>query len=368
MDELSLQFFIFKNFSNFSNLYTVQGKNVKIINIGEFNCDAGPDFVNAHVVIDNVQWFGNIEIHIKSSDWDKHIHSENRLYDNVILHIVLEHDKQIFKNDNTPLPTIEIKQHINKFLTSDSLENKFCNFSQLKDTFPMLLLHRLKKKNDFIISLLHGLKDNWESTAFHLLMYNFGFKINNEQMLQLASSIDYKVIQKNKDNEEDLLAILAGQGGLLEKFDQSVRDKYNFFKQKYNLQVADILWKYARTHPQNFPEIRIQQIAKLLHKKNSLLEWLNDVNLDFLTEQTVNHIKINVSLPLQFTYNQYYCKPVKHILEKFKDIKAEDNKIIRNCKKLGIKVDTSYESQALIELTNTMCKKNKCLICPLFKF
>ena len=367
MDELNLQLFILRNFSTFENLLTTQNEKVKILNIGELNYDAGPDFINAQVLINDVLWFGNIEIHIKSSDWEKHSHSQNILYDNVILHIVLEQDKQIFKKDHTPLPTLEIKKYLT--ITTDlHVDKKFCDLSKVKEIFPMLILHRLKRKNDFIISLLKDLHGDWETTTFHLLMYNFGFKINNDQMLKLASSLDFKVIQKNKDDEKSLLALLAGQGDLLQFFDKEITDRYNFLQQKYELKSSNIHWKYSRTHPQNFPEVRIQQVVKLIYGKNSLLEWLLDFEgNEELSEQTLNHIKINITIPLQFAYNHYYCRSNKYVVERLKETQAESNKIVREWEKIGVRVCNGYESQALIELTNNMCKKNKCLICPLFK-
>lgn len=367
MDELNLQLFVFRNFSNFENLYTIQDEKIKILNIGELNYDAGPDFLNAHILLNDVQWFGNIEIHIKSSDWGKHYHAQNILYDNVILHIVWEQDKQIFKKDNTPLPTLEIKKYFNNSMFDVHME-KNCDLEKLKEIFPMLILHRLKRKNDFIMSLLKGLQGDWEATTFHLLMYNFGFKTNSDPMLKLASSLDFKVIQKNKHDEKNLLALLVGQGDLLKFFDDDIVERYNFLRQKYELKKSRILWRYSRIHPQNFPEIRIPQVVKLIHDKNSLLEYfINFEEEENLSNQTLNNIKINTTIPLQFSYNHYYCKPNKFVLEKLKETRAECNKIVREWEKLGIKIFNGYESQALIELKNDMCNKNKCLICPLFK-
>lgn len=367
MNELNLQLFIFRNFSTFENLMTTHNEKVKILNIGELNYNAGPDFLNSHILLNDTQWFGDIEIHIKSSDWEKHTHSQNNLYDNVILHVVLEQDKQIFKKDHTPLPTIEIKKHLNDVMTELRVDKKFCNLDRLKELFPMLISHRLKRKNEFIISLLNDLYGAWESTTFHLLMYNFGFKTNSDQMLKLASSLDFKVIQKNRYDKKNLLALLAGQGDLLSFFDEEIAERYNFLQQKYGLIKEKILWRYSRMHPQNFPEVRMQQVVDFIYDKNSLLDYLlNFENDEKLSEQTINHVKINVTIPLLFAYNLYYCRSTRFVFEKLKETKAEENKIIRAWKKLGVKVCDGFESQALIELTNNMCNKNKCLICPLF--
>lgn len=359
MDEISLQLFILKNFIYFGEMMTTQRERVEIIDIGEINYNEGPDFINAHIILNDIHWFGNIEVHIKSSEWDKHKHSCNEFYNSVILHIVLDQDKQIFKKDHTPLPTVEI----NKFLKSfpddifqikNILEKKNFDIKTLENLFPILLMQRMKRKNNFILDLLKKLNGDWDNTAFHLLMYNFGFKVNNEQMLQLASSLSYKVIQKNKDDERNLLALLAGQAGLLNKFNDNFSHCYNFLQQKYCLKKEKILWRYARIHPQNFPEVRIQQIAKIIYKKNSLLEWVCDNDCvfekNFLTKRTQNHIKINVVIPLHFAYENYYGRATKHILERFKEIESEDNHIVRRWKKRGINIHNSYESQALLEL------------------
>lgn len=207
-------------------------------------------------------------------------------------------------------------------------------------------------------------------------MYNFGFKVNSSQMLQLASSLDFKIIKKNKDNYKNLLALFAGQARLLNYFDNKIRDEYMYLYQKYSLKVPEINWKYSKIHPQNFLEKRIDQITKLIYNKDSLFEWVieNDCSSksfynekEFLTEQTIDNIIINTIIPFQISYNQFYCKSNKYIIEKLKNIRKENNNLTRRWENLGVKIYNVYESQALIELSNNICQKKQCLNCPLFQ-
>ncbi len=360
MDELSLQLFILKNFAQFGELVTTQGESLQIIDIGECNANAGPDFINACVIWDGRRWFGNIEVHLKSSDWERHKHAENPLYNNVILHIVVEQDKQIFTKDNRPLPTVEIKPYLQLFPPIEhSLECYSGDIEILRDFFPALLIHRVKRKNEFILELLWNVHGDWENAAFHLLMYNFGFKVNNNQMLQLAASLNYKIIQKNHEDVHDLLALLLGQGGLL-KDDEDLLRRYDFLKQKYSLEQDKILWRYSKIHPQNFPEVRIRQVVELIHKKGSLLEWIiDDGTFDeiALTKQTQNHLRINVMVPLRYAYENYYGREGRYILEALKSVEAENNSVIRRWIRRGLQIQNAYESQALLELNFHLTKK-----------
>ena len=81
-----------------SELKTSKNKVVDILQLGQHNRNAGPDFFNAQLIIDGQLWAGNVEIHIKASDWYVHHHETDKAYDNVILHVVWEDDSEIFRN------------------------------------------------------------------------------------------------------------------------------------------------------------------------------------------------------------------------------------------------------------------------------
>ena len=94
------------------NLQTTQGESINIHKIGELNTHAGPDFFNAQVQIDGTLWAGNVEMHLLSSDWNKHQHQHDKAYDNVILHVVLEEDEPILRANGERIPCLEMRKLI----------------------------------------------------------------------------------------------------------------------------------------------------------------------------------------------------------------------------------------------------------------
>ncbi len=102
------------------NLTTTEGENITVIATGKHNLHSGPDFFNAKLRIGKQLWVGNVEIHLKSSDWYAHHHEEDTRYDAVILHIVWEYDVPVFDKSNQPIPTLQLKDFI-----SDKMLKKY---------------------------------------------------------------------------------------------------------------------------------------------------------------------------------------------------------------------------------------------------
>jgi hypothetical protein len=67
-------------------LRTSNNEEVTVANVGQYLELAGPDFLM--LKIGNQMWAGNVEIHLKSSDWYVHHHERDAAYENVILHVV----------------------------------------------------------------------------------------------------------------------------------------------------------------------------------------------------------------------------------------------------------------------------------------
>src|SRR5437879_4452885 len=96
-------------------LFTSEEEPLTILKTGTLNSNAGPDFFNAKVKIGELEWVGNVEIHIKSSDWFAHHHEKDSAYDNVILHVVWHNDKPVVRNGAT-IPTLELKDRVDPSL------------------------------------------------------------------------------------------------------------------------------------------------------------------------------------------------------------------------------------------------------------
>jgi len=233
----------------------------------------------------NQLWAGNAEIHLKSSDWFLHHHEQDKAYDNVILHIVWEDDTEVFRKDNTPIPTLELKalvdlQIMTNYQTLFSQQNTWVNCENdfastdgfiLNNWLERLYFERLERKSDTIETLLEASKNDWEAVLFKMITKNFGLKVNGESFLSLAQSIDFSIIRKTQSNPQVLEALLLGQAGLLEQdvegayFNSLVKD-YQFLKQKFNIQNTQVPpIQFFRLRPPNFPTIRLSQLANLIN-------------------------------------------------------------------------------------------------------
>ena len=239
---------------SFNNLQTCFGEPIQIISVGTENLNAGPDFLNAKIEINGLLWAGNVEIHLNASDWYQHHHETDEKYDSVILHVVWNYDIDVFRKDNKPISTLELKN----FVTDELLENYKNLFDKKKqwincensivdvDSFVLnnwmerLYFERLEQKANFFQNILSTSNNNWEATLFVLLAKNFGLKINAEAFLNTAISFDFSVLRKVAHNQHQLEALLFGQAGLLgeaienEYFKQFQSD-YNYLKVKYKL-------------------------------------------------------------------------------------------------------------------------------------
>lgn len=401
-----------KAFSS-TSLKTVKGSVVSINQLGQHNLNAGPDFFNAQLVIDGQLWAGNVEIHIKSSDWYVHNHEKDKAYDNVILHVVWEHDSEIYRKDNSEIPTLELKHYVEdallgnyqKLMKSKSWINCESDFSDIDDFLlnnwlERLYIERLERKALDISKLLHQSNNDWEAVLFTMLLKNFGLKINGEAFLSLANSIDYSIIRKLQNNVLDMEALLLGQGGLLNEDIQDfyyldLISRYKFLCQKFRLDNQGVLpIQFFRLRPPNFPTIRLSQFVNLyttehqlfskiiyldsrnefykLFKKGVTEFWMthytftksSKVSKKLLTKSFIDLLIINTIVPLKFSYAKSQGKSIEDdLFELIKELKLEGNSIVKKFMELRPLEKNALSSQALLQLKQHYCDKNKCLQC-----
>ena len=398
------------------NLQTSDAKEVSILKAGIHNKNSGPDFLNAQVKIDHQLWAGNVEMHVKSSDWYLHKHEEDANYDAVILHVVWEHDVAVFMKNNKPLPTLELKNFVSKELLENynslvyhqqkfiPCENQLTTIDEflLNNWLERLYFERLEHKSTFVKELLLDTNADFEAVLFQLLAKNFGLKVNGEPFLQLATSMDFSVVRKERFDLEQLTALFFGQAGFLEEdleehYHQQLKEKYRYLKHKHKLNsISKNTFQFFRMRPQNFPTIRIAQLASLLCTHQNLFSKLMSINKkeDFydlfsfevdafwkthytfesdskkspkkLTKSFVDLIIINTIIPLKFVYLQSRGEVSENgIMQLIKQVSSEKNSIISNFSALEIKAKNAMESQALIQLKNNYCTKKRCLQCAI---
>jgi hypothetical protein len=397
---------------NSINLRTTDGESVEIIDVGKYNTDAGPDFFNAKVKIDNTVWVGNIEIHTHSSDWNKHNHQLDKAYNTVILHVVSHCDANIYRTDGEPIPQLEItfpkqiEANYEQLLNAQKWVACADKIGLIPSIFIQswknaLLTERLEQKMDDIEHLLTENNQHWEEAFYITLAQSFGFNTNKQAFEALAKSIPVSLLGKHKDNLFQIEALLFGQSGLLgatpiDDYALKLQQEYQFLKSKYVLNPMDgSLWKLLRLRPDNFPHIRIAQFAALIHSSSKLFSKIVDnptveyikqlfecqpstywhTHYLFGTEskfsikkigtRSVDGILINTVVPFLFCYATHKGK------EQLKDkslqllelIQAENNTIVTNWQQLGLTSHSAYDSQALLQLKKKYCDEKNCLRC-----
>jgi hypothetical protein len=397
------------------NLMTANGENLVILNTGQYLQLAGPDFFNAKIVIENQKWAGNVEIHTKSSDWYLHNHERDDNYDSVILHVVWEHDAAIFRKNNTEIPVFELKKYVSNAILENyqSLMHPkswiFCEKQLvdidafiLKNWQERLFFERLERKLKPVEDLLEKTNQDWEAVLFCLLAKNFGLNTNGEIFLKIAENISFNIIRKESFEIENLEALLFGFAGLLddEKEDNYFKDlKFRFFYllQKYQIDRTHIdSVQFFKHRPDNFPTIRLSQLAQLYFKEKQLFSnvidlnsvesiydiftisvsqyWKNHYLFDkesptkkkILTKSFVDLLIINTIIPIQFAYaksqNNEKTNAIFEILDK---VAPERNSIIDKFTGFGIKSKSAFETQSLLQLKNEYCNKKRCLECAI---
>jgi len=390
---------------------TTAGENIEIISPGIHNHNAGPDFGDARLRIGDTIWAGNIEIHINSSDWFKHGHQNDPAYDNVILHVVLNHD--LMSKDDT-MPVLETKDKFDERILS--AYKAFVNsrrwvpcINQVA-TVPdfevnlwleRMLIERLEYKADIIQAFLELSDNDWEGAFYYLLARSFGFSLNALPFEMLARSLPYQVLARHAHNPMQVEALIFGQSGLLsdeytEPWPQELYAEYAFLRKKYNLTpLAPHLWRFMRLRPVNFPTVRLAQFSSLISGQSSLLsqmlacetigqmEQLFDItgsgywdahyhfgkssvkHRKHLGESSVRLLIINAVLPFIFVYGRSLAIDdlCNRALGFYREIPGEMNGITCRWKSAGLNVSDAFNSQALIGLKTDYCDKRRCLDC-----
>ncbi|MCB7480948.1 DUF2851 family protein [Christiangramia sediminis] len=396
-------------------LKTSERQLLKILHPGFQNELAGPDFFNAKIQIGEQLWAGNVEMHLKSSDWYAHQHEKDPAYDNVILHVVWEHDVEIYRNDRSIIPTLILNDKVDDSIleTYKSLlekdhfklncEKDFGNFSefQIQHWLERMFFERLEKKSDLILDLLRKTGNNWDAVLFIMLSRSFGSKVNAEAFMNMALNLDFKLVQKLSGNQFSLEALFLGQAGIIKNVDQyglDLEKEYIYLKHKFSLENEFLESpQFFRLRPDNFPTIRLAQLASVYSKRKSIFQdimyskdvqsikdlfklnispyWKCHYNFGKtqlkkdkkLSSSFLDLIIINCIIPIKHSYFQFIEeKDEQSLQDLINEIKSEKNTVIElfNTLRPNTAV-TAMHSQGLLQLKTEYCNANKCLQCEL---
>jgi hypothetical protein len=398
-----------------SNLKTTQNEEITILNSGQYLQKEGPDFFNAQLIIGKQKWAGNIEIHLKSSDWYVHQHEKDDNYNNVILHVVWQHDAPIYRIDNTEIPVLELQNIVNKQLISqynDLITPKSWIFCEkqistiddfvLKNWQERLFLERLERKSQTVNELLAQSQNDWESVLFYMLAKNFGLNTNGETFLKIAQSISFQIIRKEAVNVTYIESLLFGQANLFpaeieDNYVKELQSWYDYLVLKYKIKKIIVAPpQFFKHRPDNFPTIRLAQLAMLYYKQRNLFSqiieaksiaqlyqifdvsvsdyWKTHYNFEkpspkkekSISISFINLLIINTIIPLKFAYaNSLGKENSEELISLIASIPAEKNTIIEKFSHFGLASKNAFQSQALLQLKNEYCNNKKCLQCAI---
>lgn len=408
MNERLLQFIWQFQYFNKVGLITSAGEEIQVLIPGQPNYNQGPDFSDARIRIGKQSWAGTVELHIRTSDWERHRHQHDKNYKNVILHVVWQHDQ-----DTGKLPVLELESRVPKLLLQryEELmhstafipsERSIATIKEItwKSWKERLLAERLLRKAGVVDSYLRQNNEHWEEAFWWLLARHFGMKVNADAFEAVARSLPLTLLARQKHQLLLIEALLMGQAGLLEgsfvdDYPRLLQQEYRFQQAKYHLHPVPGAIHFLRMRPGNFPTVRLAQLAALIvssvHLFSRIREavalkevrgwlevtageyWNNHYRFDEPSSRKpkkigsvmIDHLIINVVVPVLFAYGSYRDEhPYKEkALRWLEETAPEKNFITAGFKSLGIESRNAYDSQSLIELKNEYCDKRRCLDC-----
>ena len=403
-------------------LTTTDGRPVEVIDPGLHNHNAGPDFFNAKIRIGSTLWVGNVEIHTKASDWFLHHHDSDPRYDNVVLHVCETIDTDVTTNSGERPPQLQldvppmVRQHYEELLATDQYPPCYKLIPELSQLtvhawMAALQTERLERKTEDIRRRAEQCNGSWEDAYFVTLARNYGFSVNSDTFEQWALTVPLRAVDHHRDDLFQVEAIFMGQAGLLDidtvpahyqadaladGYFSKLRNEYQYLAHKFQMKPMDVaLWNFLRMRPQNFPHIRLSQLANLYYERRAGLSallacktveelksllathvtpyWethytfgsLSAKNEKNLSATSLNLLLINTAIPMLFAMGRHrndetLCDRAFDLLEQ---LKPENNYIIRMWQQCGLQVQSAGDSQALIQLKREYCDRRDCLRC-----
>lgn len=417
MDESLLHYFWRNKIFATVPLRTTDGRELRILRGGNPHQDAGPDFKQALIKVDGLLWAGDVEIHVRASDWLRHGHQNDRKYGSIVLHVVYEEDVEL----GLPCPTLELKPYIPPSMIAEyenlsrSTELLPCRSFlpsvtplQFTELLSRLAAERYGRKQKEVLDSLHSCHDSWHEAVFRRFVVSFGFRTNAAAFELLAQSLPYKYVLKHKDSRLQVYALVFGQAGMLEAertgdlenddYYRMLQDEYRYLRYKYGLVPIPVkMWNLLRLRPQNFPCVRLAQLSECLYRIPDLMDQLLHCGrVEALThisgftpneywethrhfgrssprhscqigEQTVNLLVINTIVPVRLAYATFHGDETvrEEAFSLLEEVGFEDNVITRQYVKAGFPNRSALYSQALLELHKNYCLPKQCLRCDI---
>jgi hypothetical protein len=346
----------------------VDDRNFSLLDFGSYNeFENGPDFKDGSIILDELTWFGSIEIHVNASDWYKHKHQIDPNYDNVILHVVYNADCDVIQNGRI-LPTLELKSWIdlNHFKQYQFLQKNKSSIpcESLFHSHPIeywenmknrAIINRLTRKAAYFHK---SLDDNLKSVFLQFIARAFGSNLNQQPFEQLLNSIDWETIHEfSLDEFVSRLNFLA-------------------FSDESHLGIQ---WKTKGFHSVSNVPKRVEQFAVFLYNfefKTIEFQLKEEIIIEKLAvffkhygiyeKSLFTNVLINAVVPYLFG-RQEILDPTINFQDQaiaiLKQLPTESNVFVKKWKNMNVISKTAYDSQAALEIYQQFCTRKQCLNC-----
>lgn len=413
MNEMLLHYFWRNKFLVSRKLRTTDNRELTIVHTGFPHQDEGPDFKQAVIRIDKITWVGDVEIHIRTSDWLRHGHQTEEKYQSVILHVVYQNDMTL----NPDFPTLELKNYISSEMIAEYEKLSLCpeplpcrrSLSQVSSLhyaswLSRLAVMRMERKQSEVFQVLHECHDSWQEAVFRCFVVNFGFRTNAPAFELLSKHLSYKHLLKHKDSRLQVYSLVFGQAGMLEEelpedsYYQKLQMEYQYLRYKYGLlAVPAKVWNLLRLRPRNFPCLRLAQLSECLYRIPDIIEqilsgktmlplqsisefepheyWKNHLHFGrsspehsgVIGRKTLDLLLINTVIPVRLAYSVFRGETDLYVqaMGLLEQIPFERNSITKLYAEVGFPADHALYSQAILELHSRFCSRKLCLKCDL---
>lgn len=399
-----------------NDLRTTDGAALEVVKAGRIQANSGPDLRDALVRIGDQLWAGNVEVHLRASEWNAHGHQRDPAYNNVVLHAVHLHDADVRTEEGRCPPTVELRTrinvdnlHLHQALMTDgdpvpcTRRLPEVDQSRVRMWLERLLVERLERKTTEVEALYRMLGNDAGETFHHLLLRGLGANVNAEPFGMLAHALPLRLLKKYRHDPIRMEALLFGQAGLLEgNFEEDhprcLQREHRVLAGLHGLRpVPAAAWKFGRMRPANFPTVRIAQWAVFSTGNadaygcltehdhpdpvRAMLEveatgyWSDHYRFDLpaaprtkrLGRSTADGLIINSIVPYLFAMGRIrgHRTWMDRALRLMEQLPAERNTIMDGWRARGIQADSAAQGQALIELRNRYCAERKCLSCAI---
>ncbi len=346
----------------------VDGRNFSLLDFGSYNeFENGPDFKNGSIVLDELTWFGSIEMHVNASDWYKHKHHTDPNYNNVILHVVYNADCDVIQNGRI-VPTLELKNWIDKchyrqyqFLKKNKstipCESLFHSIPSeyWKNMKTRAIINRLDRKASYFHK---SQADELKSVFLQFVARAFGSNINQQPFEQLLNSIDWETMHEFTLDEFvsriNFLAFSDESHLAIQWKTKGFRSTSNIPKRVEQFAVFLFNFEFETNWLELSPTTLISYFENLF-KQNGIYD-----------KSLFSNFIINAVVPFLFGLSTTEFKKINYqdqAISLLNILSSESNVFVKKWKNINVDSKSAFDSQAALEIYQQFCTRKQCLNC-----